>query len=792
MRIQIKRPVIWVTISYIAGILLSSILKSFSWVYIAWITAVFCLLIGFLLLKKGKPYLSIIILLLFMWTGFVNGQIARVDFSGLNSFQGSTLNLTGQVLEVVRYDSDRAVYDVQVEYVEDEGRKYLTRGKIRLSQYFYGEGENRKIFSPGDIIRIRGELRKPQGRRNPRGFDYRGYLEKQGIFYTVNVSESQVELIGTKPFKWPYSWIIAVHNWLKSIMEKNLREPVLALVKSMIIGDKGGLPYRLRDEFSKTGLAHILAISGLHVGYIVLALSAVQRFLKLPPKIAFLAQALFLGFYCLLVGGAASAIRAAIMAIIVMGGRLLGRRPDPVNSMALAALIVLIFRPLDIYDVGFQLSFGAVGGIFLYSNRIKKALKFLPNFISNSISVSLAAQLGTWPLILYYFNIISPWSVLTNLLLVPIAGIVVILGFIMLIISLVLPWLGSFIGYIIEYIGVILIRGNNMMASLPGASIKMVSPSIMFLTIYYLILWLMSEEKPAFIKRPLLWAGGAIALLLGLAFIKYILPVPMQIVFLDVGQGDCIYIRTPDRKHILIDGGGRPEGLGDFDVGEDIVVPFLLKNGIGRLDLVVMSHSHDDHIGGLIPVVRDIKVAAFMEFPPKDISENYLQLKELVKQKGITCIYAVQGQSYQIGKKAWIDILYPMEDQARLENIGGDNENNRSLVMRLSYKNTSILFTGDIEREVEEYLSDIYDFEVDILKVAHHGSRTSSTEPWIQIIDPQIAVIQVGRNIFGHPHPEVEERLLEQGASVYRSDRDGAVICTFINGKWNVYTMVNE
>ena len=205
-----------------------------------------------------------------------------------------------------------------------------------------------------------------------------------------------------------------------------------------------------------------------------------------------------------------------------------------------------------------------------------------------------------------------------------------------------------------------------------------------------------------------------------------------------------------------------------------------------------MSHSHDDHIGGLIPVVRDIKVAAFMEFPPKDLSENYLQLKELVKQKGITCIYAVQGQSYQIGKKAWIDILYPMEDQARLENIGGDNENNRSLVMRLSYKNTSILFTGDIEREVEEYLSDIYDFEVDILKVAHHGSRTSSTEPWIQIIDPQIAVIQVGRNIFGHPHPEVEERLLEQGASVYRSDRDGAVICTFINGKWNVYTMVNE
>lgn len=792
MWIQIKRPVIWVTISYIAGILISSILKSLNWFYIAWISAFFCLAVAFLLLKKRKSHISIIILLLFMWTGIVNGRMARIDFSGLSSFQGSILSLTGQVLEVVQYDSSRAVYIVKTEYVEYEEEKYLTGGKIRLSQYFYGEGETRKTFDPGDIITIRGELRRPQGMRNPKAFDYRAYLERQGIFYTMSVSEDQVELKGNRSFKWPYSWIKAVHNWLKGIMEKNLKDPALALLKSMVIGDRGTLPHEVRGEFSKTGLAHILAISGLHVGYIVLALLAVQKILKLPPKIAFLFQVLFLGFYCLLVGATASVIRAAVMAIIVMGGRLLGRRPDPINSMALAALLVLLFRPLDIFDVGFQLSFAAVGGIFLYSNLIKKALRFLPDFISNSISVSLAAQLGTWPLTLYYFNIISPWAMLTNLLLVPIAGIVVILGFVMLIVSLILPWFESFVGNIIGYICLILIKGNNIMASIPWSSIKMISPSIMFLIIYYLILWIVSDEKPAFIKRPILWVSGAVSLLLGIAFIKYLLPVPMQIIFLDVGQGDCIYIRTPDKKHILIDGGGRPEGLGSFDIGEDIVVPFLLKNGIGRLDLVVMSHAHDDHIGGLIPVVRDIKVGAFMEFPPKGISENYLHLKELVRQKSITCIYAAQGQRYKIGEKVWIDILYPIRDQARLQNIGGDNENNRSLVMRLQYKDTSVLFTGDMEREVEDYLSGICNFKVDILKVAHHGSRTSTTEPWIRVIDPQIAVIQVGSNIFGHPHQEVEERLLRQGAAIYRNDRDGAVICTFINGNWNVYTMINE
>lgn len=789
MNIQIKRPVIWVTIAYIAGILLSSLVKGAGW--IAW-TAALCLLVALWWIKSSKSYLTLGILLVFMWVGIINANIARIDRSNLGDFEGFNIELTGQILEIVKYDDEKAVYTLKTEYVEWEGRRYSPEGRIRLSAYFDEERESNKIFNLGDLITIKGELKKPQGVRNPKGFDYRAYLERQGVFYIMTVSNHQIELLGNKPFKWPHSWIVGTYNWMQNILEENLKDPALALVKSMIIGDRGSVPYKISDEFSATGLAHILSISGLHVGFIVVMLSFLQKFLKFPPKVAFIVQTALLCFYCLVAGAAASAVRATIMAIIPMGGKLLGRKPDPINSLALAALMILIFHPLDIFDVGFQLSFAAVGGIFLYSNIINRTFKFLPHSISSSISITLAAQLGTWPIIAYYFNIFSPLSLIANLLMVPISGGVVILGFIMIIISAVLPWLGSFIGNIVEFVCIVLIKGNSLIASIPWSSIKVISPSVFFLIVYYWIFWIMSDERPIFIKKPWQWSSGAVALLLLLTITKSLLPTPMEIIFLDVGQGDCIYIKTPERKHILIDGGGRTEGVGNFDVGEDIVVPFLLKNGVWHLDLVIMSHAHDDHIGGLISVVRDLKVGAFMEFHPKDISENYQLLKKLVDEKGITCISASGGQRYRIGEKVLLDVLYPPDQSDLVQRIGGDNENNRSLVIRLQYRDTSILLTGDIEQEVEDYLLDIYDFKVDILKVAHHGSRTSSTEEWIKLLQPKVAVIQVGNNMFGHPHPEVEQTLMKQGAKVYRNDRDGAVICSFTNKEWQVYTMVQE
>ena len=256
-----------------------------------------------------------------------------------------------------------------------------------------------------------------------------------------------------------------------------------------------------------------------------------------------------------------------------------------------------------------------------------------------------------------------------------------------------------------------------------------------------------------------------------------------------MGQGDCIYIRTPDRKHILVDGGGRPEGWGDFDVGTEIVLPFLLKNGINELDLVVMSHCHDDHIGGLIPVVEDLKVNTFMEFPPRDPTEKYGTLKELISRKDIENIQAIGGESYRVGKEVFIDIIYPTLDSSLLDSLYGENENNLSLVMAIRYQDASIMLTGDIEKQVESHLSKIWGQNISVLKVAHHGSKTSSTDKWLDLLKPRIAIIQSGKNSFGHLIPG-NRPIMERDTSVYRNDKNGAITCVYKEMAYKYYNKV--
>jgi competence protein ComEC len=226
-------------------------------------------------------------------------------------------------------------------------------------------------------------------------------------------------------------------------------------------------------------------------------------------------------------------------------------------------------------------------------------------------------------------------------------------------------------------------------------------------------------------------------------------------------------------------------------VGEDTVIPFLLKNGISSLDLVIMSHCHYDHIGGLIPVLEQLPVAAFMEYPPGQAEPAYLELKEIVRRKGINVITARRGQSYRVGREVRLHILYP-EDRV-VESLAQGNENNYSLVILLEYGDASVLFTGDMEGSVEYYLTGrIGRGEVDILKVPHHGSNTSSTEPFLDAVSPEAGVIQVGTNLFGHPSPQVLDRLEQRGAEVYRNDNQGAVMMSCRDNRWKVRTMLDN
>lgn len=792
MWLNIKRPIIWVTIAYIVGILGAT--------YIAWKTEYFYISLIILIVVaifwtlarlKWKGLFFAFLLSAFALMGLANTYMISIPDEDLDEFMGQALIIKGQVLEFTKKEDSKTSFILELNSIDHNKEKHLVHNKIKTTIYLNPENDDYPPINIGDWIEIGGQIKRPQGMRNPKGFDYRAYLARRDIHYIMGAPSKDIISIKAGIFSPPKSWIVGMRSSMAGVYDKYIGGDESRLMKAMIIGERWCLPSDLKDQFANTGVAHILAISGLHIGFIVLLLHWLTKSLTLSPRATFFTQGLVLAFYCLIVGGHASIVRATIMSLIILGGSAVGRKADPLNSLSLAALVILLFNPLQLFEVGFQLSFGAVLGIILFNNPIGKKLSRIPKNIGRPLALMIAAQLGTWPLLAYYFNIFSPIGFIANLILIPIAGLIVILGLILLLLAPIIPILAKIVGWWLWGFCNILIYGNGCLSGFSWASLRVVSPGILFILTYYIILFVLSEECPSWIKKPWHLSGVlAIIILISIA-LGPIINNDLKVVFVDVGQGDCIYIKTPDGKHILVDGGGKPPGVGEFDVGEEIVVPFLLKNGIGNLDLVAMSHAHDDHIGGLIPVLESVKVGVLMEFPPRDITDNYKELKAIVDKNGIKTIQVIGGQSYKVGKDVFIDIIYPVDDPEILDTLYDGNENNLSLVMRVRYKDTSIMLTGDMEEGVESYLGDIWKDEISILKVAHHGSKTSSTAQWLELINPQIAVIQSSKsNNFGHPNPHVIERLEEQGARVFRNDINGAVTCLYKGGQWCIKTII--
>ncbi|NLJ40195.1 MAG: DNA internalization-related competence protein ComEC/Rec2 [Clostridiales bacterium] len=787
---RIKRPIIWVAFAYIIGILAGVLFR--------WGLAYFYMGLALLVLGAGLAYmkwrtLSLpLLLILFTLAGAFNSYMNSIPDTVLDDLLGQKIIIRGQVLELTGQSESKQSFIIEAHSLEHYQKKYNLKNRIKTTVYSNFDNKQDIMIKAGDWIEVEGELEKPQGQRNPKGFDYRSYLARRKIHYVLGVPQRKIVSVEPGKFPWPRSWIVHMRGFMADAYDRYIGGTPATLLKAMTLGERWALPSEIKDQFAITGVAHILAISGLHIGFLVLMLLWLTNKLRLKSGMAFIVQGIVLLIYCAMVGGNPSVVRATVMAIVLVGGRAIGRKADSLNSMFLAAFIILIFKPLDLWEVGFQLSFGATAGIILYSKTFSDKFKRLPRNIAGSLATMASAQLGTWPLIAYYFNIFSPVSFAANLILIPIAGIMVTSGLLFPILVSILPILASVMGWWLWWICSLFIWANKWLSGFSWSSLSVVSPNLLFLTVYYIIFFIMSGQRPRWIKKPACISGILAFTLLVSLIIAPIFDNNFKVVFVDVGQGDCIYIRTPDKKHILVDGGGKPPGMGEFDVGKEVVLPFLLKNGVRRLDLVVMSHGHEDHMMGLIPVIKDLKVDAFLEFPPWEPTDGYKELKGLAQRKGVKCLIGKGGDTYRIGRDVFIDIIYPVSDKNLLEGLYENNENNLSLVMNIRYGDINLMLTGDIEKGVESYLSEHWNEEVSVLKVAHHGSKTSSIKEWIKVISPKVAVIQSGKNNFGHPNPDVLERLEEQGAKIFRNDNSGAITFHFKEGRCRIDTVVNE
>lgn len=482
--------------------------------------------------------------------------------------------------------------------------------------------------------------------------------------------------------------------------------------------------------------------------------------------------------YSALAGFSASVVRATIMTVVGLTAYLVDRRKNFYNALALAAFFWLLLNPADVFAAGFQMSFTAALSIY-YLYPLGDKLLFFITRGKDIFIVPLIAQLGLLPLLIYHFGLFSPWSILANIPVVFVVGIIVLLGFIVLLIQSILWPVAEMLllsmGMLVEMINAFL----TLVARLPAAALFVRLPRLWEIILYYVILVAVRETAAGNLKISLktkrLITFFIVLLFTAAVFASF---VPnsgqLKVVFLDVGQGDSTLIMTPNGRNILVDAAGG--GYNGFDVGRDKLVPALQRLGIRKIDLFINSHPDRDHLDGIFAVaeVIPVKKVVLPKLSRKDALE-YQQLLGLLEQRNISYSNLMQGDIINISPAISMDVLSPPAL------VPDDWEvNDQSLVILLKYKEERILFTGDIQQKAIGYLTaGVSDIEADIIKVPHHGSAGSFTAEFYEEVDPDVAVISVGRNnSFGHPSPAVMKYFQQKGIESYRTDQNGATIIT--------------
>ncbi len=641
----------------------------------------------------------------------------------------------------------------------------------------------------GDTMELDVELNVPRRKRNPHEFDYRKYLYKRGVYYEGFVEkQSSSEIREASPVALQ-SLIAGLRLKIKNHFVRNLSKRSAGIMAALILGERSEVDDNTKLNFSNTGVIHVLAVSGLHVGYVSLILIIIIGMLRIPHTFQTVLVILGLGFYIILTGGAASVMRASMMASLVLIGGLIERKSDVINILATAAFILLLIEPSQLTTIGFQLSFSAVFSIVLLFPvlqdripRVKTKWKWLSKFLNNVMDlflVSLAAQFGTLALTIYYFHKIPIISLVANLIVVPIIGLIVALGMISLILGSIFPLLAELWGALLEGLIDFMLWFVGYCAQFKWALIPVRS-----IHSFEVLLILVAVFAIVILPRMRLIALWIILVLIRVnisVWTNVFITLPLEFVTLDVGQGDALILHTPNQKTMVVDTGLR---FGGKDMGQDIIVPYLIYRGWETIDLLVLTHPHNDHIGGAQYLVENYPVTRVLMQNVQYDSYGYQQLQQALDSLNIPCEPAFAGMMDSTLAPMYLRVTGPRRFDEHSEPA---NVNNVSIVMQVFYGSTSLLLTGDAEMEVERHQLLYGDLlQSDIIKAPHHGSRTSSTNAYLTLVNPAVCLISVGeKNKFKHPASETLLKYAKHDCPVHRTDLEGAMIYHSNGHEWS-------
>lgn len=615
----------------------------------------------------------------------------------------------------------------------------------------------------GDSLYIEGEFKQPEEARNYKGYNYKQYLKTKKIIGTVELEKAKILKSSNGSF------IHNIQKYIKDTRNGTLTDEEGNLLLAILSGDKDKLSEDIQESFKTSNLSHMLAVSGAHVSYIILGLTYVLQNSIIGKKNGKIVCIFFLLVFMAITNFTPSVTRACIMAVLTLFSGIIYRKSDVYTNISVAALITLIFNPYSLLDLGFQLSYGGTIGIIIFIKRIqeKKSNSKVINYIKQMALVSIYANIIIIPIMMYHFNTVSFTFIISNIMASPILGIIVITGFLFIIASITVKPLTRLIAIFIKPILSILIKISQICSKLPFSNILVVTPYMFNVISYYaIILYCIKSKKNNKCKIIIC----LLIVLILINFIIYIFPQKLRIFFIDVGQGDSTLIITPDKKTVLIDGGGSDS----FDVGEKVLLPYLLDRRILKVDYVLISHFDTDHCGGILTIMEKVKVKNIIISEQAEHSENYERFKKLMIHKKIRLIEVKKGDKIKIGRYSEFKILFPTS-RLLSENL----LNNNSIVAQFNYNNFKMLFTGDIEKLAEQQIlkAEKAEIRADILKVAHHGSKTSSIPEFIKAVKPKIALIGVGKNnTFGHPNQQTIKNLENIKCRIYRTDLQGEII----------------
>lgn len=715
----------------------------------------------FLIIKNYVSIKYILFWIIIFYFGFFNAYFRIHTTDSLLTLAPADAKIEGQIISIPDNSSDEKIkffFDVY----NINGKKLKGKTLVTLS------GENLYSYKIGNNYELTGKLRKPFYSSNPSQFDYGKYLRNFNtytVFYSDNASPLKTELHS----KWKFlQKLNNLRDRIINVHAQYLRSPNLEILGGIVFGDDAvSPPEYIKASFINSGLLHILAASGMNVAFIYGFWVFFLRRIRIPFKLTVITGMGVVIIYTMMTGLGASVIRAALMLLFVLIGKLIDRDAHSVSLLALVAMLMLIYDPAFINNVGFQLSFIVTFGILTTANVIFEKYKNLPvpNWMTGAVLIPIVAQIWVAPIQMFYFNTFSTYSVFANILSMPFLSVVSFGGFLSSIIAMFTPYTDKICmitDFILNAFLDVIVNISEFFAGLTGSMITTSHPSVFQIIVYYCVILALTLAIKTGVSKKLVISCVALLLLLSASLIN----IPnnnLEIISFDVQNADCFLVKTPQNKYFIIDT-GRSGYKGGKSQANSIIIKYLKDRGIKNIEGLIITHFDNDHSGGAEDIMKTLKVknVYINSYDNKSITSKYIY--KTIKELKISAQIPENNKS--IYKEENFNIQTYISNTAQ-------TDNEKSIITLVSYNDFDMLFTGDAGVEAFNTVKKNIPHKIEVLKVGHHGGYNVVNNNMLEHLNTKVSIISTGLNVYGHPNAGTLDTL--RYTDIFRTDRHNAI-----------------